>query len=326
MLSRKLRIIPSPRVPTPTPASANVTGSAFLPPTTVSRAILWLLLAATLLVSACSSLRLAYNQGPLLAYWWLDGYADFDSTQKPQAKAAIAHWFAWHRQTQLPAYRQWLQQTATLLDGQPGADALCDGFTPLDAFRDQALAALAEPTVLLARQLKPAQWQHIERHLTHKNTEWQDDHLQPDPQDRLDAAAERAIAFTERFYGRLSRAQKAWLTQRLQHSPWRPENDLAERRHKQRDTLATLQALARPELSPAQALSQTQAWLHRLAAPMNAEHGRAREAARRYVCEMAADFHREATAAQRRHLADRLRDWQADLDSFIVPALAAAAP
>jgi hypothetical protein len=301
-----------------------VNGSAFLPPTAVSRAALWLVLTAALLVSACSSLRLAYSQAPLLAYWWLDSYADFDSTQKPQAKAAIARWLAWHRQTQLPAYRQWLQQTTLLLEDQPNADALCDGFTTLDAFRDQALAALAEPAVLLARLLTPAQWQHIDQRFTRKNAEWQDDYLQPDPQDRLDAAAERALDFTERFYGRLNRAQKTWITQRIQQSPWRPENDLAERRHKQRDTLATLQALARPELPPAQAMMLSQAWLKRLAEPMDVAHAQARAAARRYVCEMAADFHREATPAQRRHLTARLRDWQADLDSVIVPALAAA--
>lgn len=281
-------------------------------------------MAAALLIGACSSLRLAYSQGPLLAYWWLDSYADFDATQKPQAKAAIAQWLAWHQQTQLPTYRQWLQHTATLLEGQPSADALCEGFTPLDAFRDQALAALADPAVTLARHLKPAQWQHIEQRFERKNAEWQDDHLQPDPQDRQEAATQRAIDFTERFYGRLSRTQITWISQRLKQSPWRPENDLTERRHKQRDTLATLQALAQPGLTTAQAQTLSKAWLKRLAEPMDAERARARSAARRYVCEMAADFHRGASPAQRHHLAERLRDWQADLDSFIVPTLAAA--
>lgn len=324
MLSRKWRIIPSRRVASPESLAPNVTGGAFRPPTVVSRTALGLLLVAALLVGACSSLRLAYSQAPLLTYWWLDGYADFDSNQKPQAKAAIARWLDWHRQTQLPAYRHWLQQAAMMMDGQPDADQLCAQFPVLDAFRNQAVAAWAEPAAQLARQLKPAQWQHIDAHFEHKNAEWQDDYLQPDPQDRLDAAADRAIDFTERFYGRLSRAQKAWITQRLQQSPWRPENDLAERRHRQRDTLTTLQALAQPDLSPSQATAQAQAWLHRLTQPMDAAHAQARAAARRAVCEMAADFHRDATPAQRRHLAQRLGDWAADLDSFIVPALATA--
>ena len=31
-----------------------------------------------LLLSGCSMVRLSYDQGPRLAWWWLDGYVDFD--------------------------------------------------------------------------------------------------------------------------------------------------------------------------------------------------------------------------------------------------------
>lgn len=326
MHQSKARIIPSPCDTSPYPDSGTVKGSAFLPRMAPRRGALWVALGAALLIGACSSLRLAYSQGPLLAYWWLDSYADFDSTQKPLAKAGIGEWFAWHRQTQLPAYRQWLQQTASVMEGQPDAATLCDNFPVMDQFREQALVALTEPAIALARQLKPAQRQHIEQRFNEKNAEWQADHMQPDLQDRLEAASDRAIELTERFYGRLSRTQKAWITERVKRSPWRPEDDLAHRRHRQRDTLTALQALAAPELPAGQARTLASTWLRQLGEAGDAEHARSRQAARRYVCEMAADFHRGATPTQRRHLAQRLKDWQADLDSFIVPALAAAAP
>jgi len=54
----------------------------------------------------CSALRLSYGQGPTLAYWWLDGYADFSTEQAPRVRQALADWFAWHRATQLPEYAQ----------------------------------------------------------------------------------------------------------------------------------------------------------------------------------------------------------------------------
>ena len=41
-----------------------------------------LVLAVTLL-TGCSSVRLAYNNGPLAAWWWLDGYVDFSREQAP---------------------------------------------------------------------------------------------------------------------------------------------------------------------------------------------------------------------------------------------------
>ena len=33
-----------------------------------------------LLLGGCSALRLSYGQGPLLAYWWLDGLVDLQDT------------------------------------------------------------------------------------------------------------------------------------------------------------------------------------------------------------------------------------------------------
>ena len=60
------------------------------------------------LLAGCSALRLGYDQGPTLAWWWLDGYVDFRSEQAPRAKEAIRQWFAWHRTAQLPGHAAWL--------------------------------------------------------------------------------------------------------------------------------------------------------------------------------------------------------------------------
>ena len=46
-------------------------------------------LLALLLLGGCSAVRIGYNQAPTLAWWWLDGYLDFDAAQAPQVKAAL---------------------------------------------------------------------------------------------------------------------------------------------------------------------------------------------------------------------------------------------
>ncbi|NBQ71130.1 MAG: hypothetical protein EBU46_20775, partial [Nitrosomonadaceae bacterium] len=65
------------------------------------------LIALLLLFSGCSMLRLGYDNGPQLAWWWLDGYVDFSREQAPHAKHAIHQWFGWHRTAQLPEYADW---------------------------------------------------------------------------------------------------------------------------------------------------------------------------------------------------------------------------
>ena len=65
------------------------------------RASRYLLLAGLLALAGCSSLRLVYNHGDTVLYWWLDAYVDFNADQKVWVKKDIDNLFSWHRKTQL---------------------------------------------------------------------------------------------------------------------------------------------------------------------------------------------------------------------------------
>src|SRR5688572_13454835 len=75
-----------------------------------------LFLTVCLLVS-CSALRLGYNNGESVVYWWLNSYVDFEAEQDPWVKRHIANLFQWHRKTQLNEYAQLLAQTQKQLHG-----------------------------------------------------------------------------------------------------------------------------------------------------------------------------------------------------------------
>jgi hypothetical protein len=323
MRARKARIIPAGHGPARTLPARSVNGVAPHRGSMVQRFAVALLLGGALLAAGCSSLKVAYGNAETLAWWWLDGYVDFERDQKPAAKAALSNWLGWHRRTQLPQYRQWLQQTAVLMQGTPTGEQICARISAADPLRAQALAPLSQPVADLAPRLQPAQLAHLEKRFAEKNAEWSEKHLQRDPQQRREAQAKRAIDNTERFYGRLDREQRRWLTLRLQASPYRAENDLSERQLRQRDAVATLRTLAEPALSSEQLRRISAAWMERLANPVDRPHAEARDAARHYLCDLAAEFHREqATPAQRRHLAEVLQGWQRDIDSFLQPPAA----
>ena len=81
-------------------------------------------LCVAMAVSAgCSALRFGYNQASDLAYWWLDGYVDFNDAQSVLARNAIASWFAWHRGTQLPDYAVLLARARERSAGRQHAGA-----------------------------------------------------------------------------------------------------------------------------------------------------------------------------------------------------------
>ena len=59
-----------------------------------------LLLAACVLAS-CTALRVGYNHGESVVYWWMNAYLDFDADQQPWVRKRIGELLAWHRRTQL---------------------------------------------------------------------------------------------------------------------------------------------------------------------------------------------------------------------------------
>ena len=71
------------------------------------------------LLAGCSSVRLGYGSGPLLAWWWLDGYVDFSRENAPLAQIYIvAHEWGHHIQNQTGAMGQANRQdTGPLSDG-----------------------------------------------------------------------------------------------------------------------------------------------------------------------------------------------------------------
>jgi hypothetical protein len=85
-----------------------------------------LIIGSVLLVAAgCSALRVAYSNGPTLAWWQLDGWVDADRSQAPAVRAAIDRWFAWHRSTQLAPTAALLAEARAQVMQPVTPEALC---------------------------------------------------------------------------------------------------------------------------------------------------------------------------------------------------------
>lgn len=272
-----------------------------------------LALAATLLASGCSTTgaaRLAYNQAPELAYWTLDGYADFNSTQSLQAKAALARWHDWHRQTQLPLYAATLHTLQAQAPQDISADQACS--VVADA-RQAMLASLAhiEPAAAsLATTLQPAQLETMARKFAKSNADWRGDYLTVSPQKsqakRLAQATDRA----ELLYGRLNPAQTDALKRSVGQSVFDAALADAERLRRQDDTLQTLQKLSSVAASPGAATAAVHALIARSITSPNAAHRRYQEALTREGCTLLAELHQHASTAQRTRALQTLQRYE----------------
>jgi hypothetical protein len=272
-----------------------------------------LVLAATLLLGGCSALRLGYGQAPDIAYWWLDGYADFDGPQSDRVRAGLADWLVWHRSTQLNDYAGLLAQWRAQAAGELTPAQVC---AASDAARDRLQRAVERTLPVaaeVARTLRPEQLQHMERRMKKGLDEAREEFAQPDVQQRQAAAFKRALERAEGFYGRLDERQRALLAKGLAASPFDAQAWLGERQQLQLQHLAQLRQLLAER---ADAPRMEAALRAMLAAALNSPRPAYRAYQQRladYNCQLGAQLHNSSTGAQRKRLADKLKGWEDDL-------------
>jgi hypothetical protein len=282
------------------------------------------LIATALLAGGCSTLRLAYGQGPTLAYWWLDRYADFSAEQAPRVRAALAQAFSWHRREHLAEDVALLDQAAREAQKDVTPAQACAWWDKLEKKRDTYLAQAAPTLAEIGPTLTPMQWQHIQQRFDKTNSDWRDEHLSADPREREQATVERVVDRAEMLYGRLDSRQREFVSGWMQRSPWDAQRWLDERQADQRDTLATLRELAQPGGTAAQRAELSRAWLARVAQPSTEALRVQRARLVESQCAFAAELHNRSSPAQRQKAGAALRGWADDLRSQLPgPALSA---
>ena len=279
----------------------------------------WIILVLTTALSGCSAVRLTYDQGPLLAYWWLDNYADFTTDQTPRVKGALADWFSWHRATQLTDYAQGLAGLRAMAANPITPVQACQ---VADSWQRRAEKAFAQAVPAVAEQLRSLtaeQVAHIEQRQLDKQQEMVAEYLQADPAERQKAALGRTTDRAESLYGPLDDAQRRLLAAGLAMSPSNPALALAERRQRQADLLGQLRQWQqdKPDAATAQqAVRQLAADTTRSPRPDYAAYA---ARVKQTNCALAAQLHNSSTAAQRQHAINKLKGWEGDLRALAQP-------
>jgi uncharacterized coiled-coil protein SlyX len=270
-----------------------------------------------LLLGGCTAVRLGYNNGAQLTWWWLDGYADFSSEQAPAAKLAIDRWFEWHRSTQLPEYAAVLAsaQVASLQPTTPAAVCQWQALVrdKLEPAIERALLQLAD----LLPGMGEAQFRHIEQRYAKNLTEMREEYLQADAAARQKQTLKRALDRAEQLYGRLDEAQRRVISAGAVTSPFDPQAWLTERQSRQRDTVQTLRRLAAERADRDQRVAALRALAERTERSPNPEYRAYQQRLAEYNCGWFAQLHNATTPAQRQRARETLKGWEDDLRSLV---------
>ncbi|WP_457446856.1 DUF6279 family lipoprotein [Roseateles sp. P5_E4] len=162
-------------------------------------------LTALLGLIGCSSLTLAYGQLPLLAGLWADNYLDLDSPQRGQLKTQLQAWQAWHRREELPQWIALVGQAHAALDDGVTQDELLALERGARASVERCLQHAAPLAAPVLASLRPEQWQHLEKKMAEKTTEWRE---KQSGKRGPDERAKRYTSNLERWLGDLDRSTR----------------------------------------------------------------------------------------------------------------------
>jgi hypothetical protein len=273
-----------------------------------ARGLRGLLLGALLLVlGACSSLRLAYNNAPELGYFWLDRYVDFDKAQGKRVSAELEQLLRWHRSEELPLIAELLQNAQTLALQTPSGPQLC-ALNQTVLQRSEAIglhavpAAAAIVTTLTSQQLANLA-KAYEKSNRKMREEWRSAQAHG-----MDNRTLKSLERLEDMYGSLSSAQRRLFQDAMAATGFDSARYLEEVHARQQITLQTLDKLRNADSATAQAALV--AWIKMFSQSANPAYREYYAQVTAQTCQAFAQLHAQTTLAQRRHMADYLKDYE----------------
>ncbi|TVP59378.1 MAG: hypothetical protein EA349_03195 [Halomonadaceae bacterium] len=184
------------------------------------------LVVSTVLLSGCSSTRLAYNQASWWAPWAARDYLPLDRSQRSLLRSQVNELRDWHCATEIPRYSDWLRQRQQDLDSQrPGEQQLELWLEDMQSAYRAVAQRLVIPAADLLATLDDDQVQRLKDNLAEKNRELKEQYREPSLTDQISDREERLLERLERWFGELNRDQQAmvaaWSEQRgEQNSGW----------------------------------------------------------------------------------------------------------
>ena len=276
-----------------------------------------LLTLMLVVVAGCSSLRLAYNNGDTVLYWWLNAYVDLDRDQKGWVREDIDKLFDWHRKTQLKDYVEILRKGQKQVQGNPTqADLLAD-YSEIKS-RTQSLLLKAAPDLAdLARSLKPEQIAQMEKKFRSNNDDYRKKFLTGDQEKRQQLRYKKSMEQFELWFGSFSGEQEALIRKASDARPLDNEIWLDERMRRQRNVLTLVQKVQNEKLGK----EATVALINTLIKDSfeRLEHSDRKaffDAFENSTAQMILTVIKIATPAQKAHAVKRMQGWIDDFNSL----------
>jgi len=179
-----------------------------------------LVVAATLAMASCSAIDIVYNNAPSFVGGEIEDALDLDDEQRVQVDAGLQRFFDWHRQQELPRYREMLDHAALPIGEGIGAAEYLAIYNDVHAAWERSLLRLIDDLHGLTASLTPAQIDHYDQYFRERSEKYQD-FLEMSLQQREIFTEEQNIEQLEHWTGKLEELQIEKIAARLRQLPQR---------------------------------------------------------------------------------------------------------
>jgi hypothetical protein len=269
-----------------------------------------LVLALITLLGSCSTVRFGYSNADTLAYWWLDAYVDFRSSQKTKVKRDIAQLLSWHRTTQLPHYVQALTQMQSTLATNPGSAEIEASFRQVEQFSQAALLKALPELTDFVLTMDESQKAYLARKFEKNNEEFRDKYIDVTPEKQAKARLKKTMKQADDWLGSVSREQETIIARFLEKHPPNYGQWLEDSIARQRSVLQLLTQIQteKPSREVAQAMVQ-RVILASYEPSEQAERRTQSDASRVAMQQLISTIIRSSTQEQKTHARNKLQDW-----------------
>ena len=269
-------------------------------------------LLLTLALGGCSAVRLGYNNGPTLAYWWLDSYFDFDSEQSLRVRNDLQAVQDWHRKVEVPLLAQMLKELQAVAPKPVTAEQVCTLVSELQTRLQVTLERVTPTIAAIAPGLQNAQLEHMAHEFERRDRKWREEWIDGTVSERSQRRVKQIVERAEPFYGPLEAAQLAVVRAHIASSSFDGPRQFQEMQRRHQDAIQVLRKIRSGEIASSQAGAEIRGLLERtLKAPAPAY--------RRYMdqlttesCTAMAALHNSSTPEQRSRLLLALKGYEGD--------------
>jgi hypothetical protein len=277
-------------------------------------------LLACLALVGCSAVRLGYNSGPTLTYWWLDSYFDLDDAQSLRVRDDLQAVQDWHRRQELPLLVQKLKDLQAMAPKSVTAEQVCTVVDDLQ-LRFQVTLERVVPTIAaIAPSLQDAQLEHMMAEFERRDQKWRDEWIAGTLAERSQRRYKQIVERLESFYGPLEPAQQDIVRQHIKTSSFDGPRQLREMQRRHQDALQVLRELRKTKASAAKGTAEIRALLLRTLKAPDPAYRAYMDKLTNESCAAMATLHNSSTPEQRARLVQTLQGYEEDARALAAQA------